>query len=250
MILDSNCEYLGNIKIPIENFQVTVLLNFEKGFLVGGNKGKVLIFDSYGDERKPDYKQRPRIITVAHPDKQVVGNVKALSLSFQTEEALVLTLDNSQIYSIDFNSMNEEALPLSHLFHSGAITGLDVCVRKPLVVTCGSDNSVRIWNYVERTLEVYDFFNEEPFSVAFHPSGFHIVVGFADKLRMMNVFNKNIERYKDIPIRACSEVRFSNGGHLFAAVIGNYIKVFNFYTGESPPNMDYKSHSGKVKSIY
>ena len=187
MILDSNCEYLGNIKIPIENFQVTVLLNFEKGFLVGGNKGKVLIFDSYGDERKPDYKQRPRIITVAHPDKQVVGNVKALSLSFQTEEALVLTLDNSQIYSIDFNSMNEEALPLSHLFHSGAITGLDVCVRKPLVVTCGSDNSVRIWNYVERTLEVYDFFNEEPFSVAFHPSGFHIVVGFADKLIHCNL---------------------------------------------------------------
>lgn len=250
LILDSNCEFLGYFEIAIENFQATAILHFEKGFLVGGNKGKVLIFDSYGDDRKPDYKQRPRIITVAHPEKQVVGNVKALSLSFQTEESLAISLDNSQIYSIDFNSMNEQAQPLSQLFHTGAITGLDICTRKPLIVTCGSDNSVRIWNYEEKTLEVYEFFNEEPFSVAFHPSGFHIVVGFADKLRMMNVFCKTIERYKDIPIRACTEVRFSNGGHLFAAVISNYIKVFNFYTGESPPSMEYKSHSGKVKSIY
>lgn len=250
LILDSNCEFLGYFKIPIDGFQATALLHFEKGFLVGGNKGRVLIFDSYGDERKPDYKQRPRIITVAHHEKQVVGSVKALSLSFQTEETLVVALDTCQLYSIDFNSMNEEALPLSHNFHNGAITGLDVCIRKPLVVTCGSDNSVRIWNYIERSLEVYEFYNEEPFSVAFHPSGFHIVVGFADKLRMLNVFNKTIERYKDITIRACSEVRFSNGGHLFAAAIGNYIKVFNFYTGENPPNMEYKSHSGKVRSIY
>ena len=250
LILDSNCEFLGYLEITIENFQVTTLLHFEKGFLVGGNKGKVLIFDSYGDERKPDYKQRPRVITVAHPEKQASGTVKALSLSFQTEESLAIVLDNAQIYSIDFNSMNEEALPLSHLFHTGAITGLDVCVRKPLIVTCGSDSSVRIWNYLEKTLEVYEFFNEEPLSVAFHPSGFHIVVGFLDKLRMMNVFNKTIEKYKDIPLRACSEVRFSNGGHLFAAVVSNYIKVFNFYTGENPPNMEYKNHSGKVRSIY
>ena len=85
--------------------------------------------------------------------------------------------------------------------------------------------------------------------MAFHPSGFHIVVGFADKLKMMNLFNNTIKPYKDISIRACPEVRFSHGGHLFAAATGTTIKVFNFYTGENPPHMEYKGHSGKVRSI-
>ena len=60
---------------------------------------------------------------------------------------------------------------------------MDVCVRKPLVVTCGMDKSVRIWNYVEHTLEQMKYFTEEPYSVAIHPSGLNILVGFNDKLR-------------------------------------------------------------------
>lgn len=246
LILDSNCEYMGYIQIALEGFEVTSILYSERGFLVGGTKGRVLIFDSLGDERKPDYKQRPRIIQT---EKKTNAKVKGLSLSFQTEEFLVVVLDNSQIYSIEFNSINEEADFLSQPFHSGAITGMDVCVRKPLVVTCGTDNTVRIWNYLERTLEVCAHYAEEPFSVAFHPSGFHIVVGFADKLRMMIVFHNYIKPYQDISIRACAEVRFSNGGHLFAATNGSYIKIYNFYTGENPPNMEFKGHSGKVRSI-
>ena len=53
-----------------------------------------------------------------------------------------------------------------------------MCIRKPLVVTCGMDRSVRVWNYLTRTIEVMKFFNEQPHSVAFHPSGLHILVGF------------------------------------------------------------------------
>ena len=47
--------------------------------------------------------------------------------------------------------------------------------------------SVRIWNYVERTLDVMKVFPEGPTSVAFHPSGLHLIVGFSDKLRLLNV---------------------------------------------------------------
>lgn len=36
---------------------------------------------------------------------------------------------------------------LSQAFHHGVITGMDVCIRKPLIATCGLDRSVRIWNY-------------------------------------------------------------------------------------------------------
>ncbi|OXB54055.1 hypothetical protein ASZ78_001295 [Callipepla squamata] len=31
--------------------------------------------------------------------------------------------------------------------HSASITGLDICIRKPIVATCSLDKSVRVWNY-------------------------------------------------------------------------------------------------------
>ena len=36
---------------------------------------------------------------------------------------------------------------LAYPFHSSEVTGLDLCIRKPLVATCSLDKSVRIWNY-------------------------------------------------------------------------------------------------------
>jgi cilia- and flagella-associated protein 57 len=56
-------------------------------------------------------------------------------------------------------------------FHSDKITGLDVCIRKTLVATCSTDKTVRIWNYMEHTLENFKEFEEEATAVAFHPSG-------------------------------------------------------------------------------
>jgi cilia- and flagella-associated protein 57 len=38
--------------------------------------------------------------------------------------------------------------------HTQEITGLDVCIRKQLIVTCSKDKSVKIWNYVNKTLEI------------------------------------------------------------------------------------------------
>jgi WD40 repeat protein len=101
-------------------------------------------------------------------------------------------------------------------FHNGRITGLDVCLRKPIIATCGSDKTVRIWNYVTRQVEVVTQFNEELYSVAIHPNGFYVIVGFQDKVRMMNVYSSTIRPYKDIAIKSCHEIRFSHGGHLFA----------------------------------
>jgi len=49
---------------------------------------------------------------------------------------------------------------------------MDVCVRKALVATCSLDKTVRIWNYIDNTLEVMKEFEEEASALAFHPSGF------------------------------------------------------------------------------
>lgn len=56
-------------------------------------------------------------------------------------------------------------------FHSEAITGLDVCQRKPLAVTSSTDKCIRVWNYLEKTCELAKYFPQEALSISLHPSG-------------------------------------------------------------------------------
>lgn len=87
-------------------------------------------------------------------------------------------------------------------------------------------------------------------SVAFHPSGHQLVVGFVDRIRMMNVFARNLKTYKEISVKACREIRFSNGGHLFALANQYQINVYRFFTADCPSEYIFKEHTGKVKSLY
>ena len=60
---------------------------------------------------------------------------------------------------------------------------MDICLRKQLVVTT-SGRYINIWNYHTKRLEISHQCQagEETAAVAFHPSGFHIIVAFADKI--------------------------------------------------------------------
>ncbi|KAF1329363.1 hypothetical protein FI667_g5923, partial [Globisporangium splendens] len=110
------------------------------------------------------------------------------------------------------------------------ITGMGVCVRKPILVTCGLDKTVRVWNYLDRCCEVAKQFAEEAHSVSCHPSGLYLLVGFADKLRLMNILMDDIRPFKEFAVKACRECQSSTGGHLFAAVDGSTIQVFSLFS--------------------
>jgi WD40 repeat protein len=84
--------------------------------------------------------------------------------------------------------------------------GLDVCCRKPLLVSCSTDKSIRLWNYITGNCEMMRYYPEEAYSVAFHPSGLYLLVGFSDKLRLMNVLMDDFRFFKEFAIRACKEV--------------------------------------------
>ena len=46
-----------------------------------------------------------------------------------------------------------------------------MCQRKPIVVTCGVDRSIKVWNYLTLELELSKEFEESVHSVALHPTG-------------------------------------------------------------------------------
>ena len=109
--------------------------------------------------------------------------IVGLAVSSATSR-VVCALDSKQILVVKENSRgignvvrNEVSIsPLNNGFHtrvgvssSAAITGMDVCLKRPLVVTCGADSCVRVWNYLEGTCELEQHFAEETLSVAIHP---------------------------------------------------------------------------------
>jgi hypothetical protein len=128
------------------------------------------------------------------------------------------------------------------------ITGMDVCARKPLVVTCGVDRCVRVWNYLTHHEEVNKYFPEDALSVSFHPSGLHVLVGFSDKLRLMNLLMDDIRVVTEFPIKGCRECQFSDGGQTFAAANGHSIQLYRTYTAE--PIALLRGHNSKVQSLH
>jgi len=56
-------------------------------------------------------------------------------------------------------------------------------------------------------LELYKEFAEEAYSVALHPSGLYVVVGFSDKLRLMNLLIDDVRTFREFSVRECREVK-------------------------------------------
>ena len=171
----------------------------------------------------------------------------------ESEDELVASFDDASLLRVNVAApasvKGENMKAVSTLGHTpGIVTGLDVCVRKPLAVTCSLDKTIRVWNYIDQKLELTRPVSEDPWCVAFHPSGLHIVVGFSDKLRLMNLLMDDMRTYRELPVKLCREVQFSRGGQYFAAASQtNVILVYNFYTCEKLA--DLRGHSGKIKSI-
>jgi WD40 repeat protein len=235
---------------PQEMGSLRCIAPYSKGFVTGGDNGVIRVFE-HSDDVKEMYKNTKQV-KVDGGNGQNAGSVTSLAVSL-SEEMLAVATSSSQLLQVSLSPsdiMKTEESTFDYVltsFHSGPILGLDVCVRKPLVVTCGIDKSVRVWNYQDKTQELCKFFGEEAYSVAFHPSGFHLIVGFSDKLRLMNVIMEDMRTYKEVPIKGCKECRFSHGGQFFAAVNSNTIQIYKTYTCEVVCNL--RGHQSKVRSV-
>jgi len=72
-------------------------------------------------------------------------------------------------------------------------------------------------------------------------------VGFSDKLRLLNVLMEDLREVKEFAIKGCTEVRFANGGHAFAAANGAVVQLYSVYTGEYMQSL--RGHNGRVTGL-
>ncbi|XP_012923642.1 cilia- and flagella-associated protein 57 isoform X2 [Heterocephalus glaber] len=235
--------------------QVFAIAAYSKGFACSAGPGRVLLFEKM--EEKDIYRESREIRIPTDPqsnDPNQSDKQDVLCMCFSpSEETLIASTSKNQLYTITM-SLTEiskgEAAHFEYLLyplHSASITGLATCIRKPLIATCSLDRSIRIWNYESNTLELFKEYQEEAYAISLHPSGHYIVVGFADKLCLMNLLIDDIRPFKEYSVRGCRECSFSNGGHLFAAVNGNVIHIFTTTSLENITNL--KGHTGKIRSV-
>ncbi|KAJ3329215.1 Cilia- and flagella-associated protein 57, partial [Blyttiomyces sp. JEL0837] len=226
------------------------MINMARGLVVGGRHNQVEVFERYVDSNTKQDMFRS-MWKLGLPDEGSLVRCMALSGS---EGSLLVELETNQLLRIALawsELMKGDEVkfePVSQPYHHGAITGMDICCRKPLLVTCSADKSIRIWNYQTGSCELSKYFPEEAYSVSLHPSGLYVLVGFTDKLRLLNVLIDDFRLFKEFSIRGCRECCFSNGGHIFAAVHGNMIQLYSTWTFDYIGN--FKGHNGKVRSLH
>ncbi|NXT80414.1 CFA57 protein, partial [Zapornia atra] len=235
--------------------QISALAAYSQGFACSPSPGVVLLFEK--TEEKEVYKEIKEIwlpqdlfsIEPKHSGKQEI-----ICICFSpSEETMVINTSKNQLYMFTMlttDLMKEKAAYFVYLnfpLHSASVTGLDICIWKPILATCSLDKSVRIWNYKTNTLELCKEYREEAYTVALHPTGLFCLVGFSDKLRFISLLYEDMHVFKEFAVRKCRECSFSNRGHLFAAVNGNVIQIYSSITFESINNL--KGHSGKIHAV-
>jgi WD40 repeat protein len=237
---------------PGAGFPITHLCSVSGGFVAGSGPGLLLFF--HYDESKDQalFDTQFSLINRLDISDMISGFVTSISVDPKDEVLCMMTscgqvLNCPAVFTSDITPKDVTYTMTS--FHGPkAIAGLDVALRKPLVLTCSKDYTLRLWNYQLHTIEQIKTFAEEMFSVALHPTGLHCAVGFADKVRLYHVLVDDLRICMEIPVKACRVCRFSQGGHLFAAASGNSILVYDFYTGEKVA--DLRGHNSKVRSIH
>ena len=125
------------------------------------------------------------------------SNVTALALDIN--ESILYYIDKkNQLFKVEMNLAGprvEQSISryVNCPYHGQAITGMDICLRKPLIVTC-SEKVINVWNYQDLRLQIAASCSttDKARAVAFHPNGFHIVAAVGEKISMMNVLSNAI----------------------------------------------------------
>jgi cilia- and flagella-associated protein 57 len=229
------------------------LAPISKGFVAGTTGGEMWSF-SLEEDLKEQYKREE---TFFLPKKE--GGI--ISICVTTDDALICATDTQQLFQFNLanSSVSKDSTGHSGFdylftgFHKimpnadSAITGIDVALWKPIAVTCSKDHTVRVWNLLEKRVEITKYFQEEPCALSVHPSGLYVVIAFTDKIRIASILLDDIAVTKELNIRGCNEVKFSRGGQYIAAVNGANVQLFNTYSGSVVSTL--RGHTAKVRSI-
>jgi cilia- and flagella-associated protein 57 len=216
---------------------VVAIQRFNKGFFIGSQNGEMAMWvrseennsssgkDPYDFVRKwqPPATKRQRVLGLS-----VSGNDDYLAVSLQNNNIGLVT-----IKSIGLNEDTSKEIKFELVckgFHSEKISGVDVAVQRPILVTCSRDDStVRLWNYktgqCELAREYYVMEDNalraqsKPLvAAAIHPSGYQLAISFIDKIWVHHILHDELRKLKSLEIKNATLLKYSRGGQYFFAL--------------------------------
>ena len=139
--------------MPLDGFYIETIKTYMKGFIVGGNKGQILIYEKTDDPKNPytrvatlpqapgegskalDGKNKAHVMRAVRESR-----IKYMDLS-KLEDVLIFSTENNQMFKMKINlerpTDGAEYEYLVYPFHYRQILGMDVCIKKNLIATCG-----------------------------------------------------------------------------------------------------------------
>ncbi|XP_037951931.1 cilia- and flagella-associated protein 57-like [Teleopsis dalmanni] len=169
-----------------------------------------------------------------------------------------LSMTEDEFYMIEDDEEKEEEeeatsymqlyfKPLGQKLHVDGIVDVSICSWKPIVVTASKDQTVRIWNYETDEIELVRKFQVDVNLVELCCTGFMVAIGFADQLRLAQIYMEDLDIVKTFNFPRCTIVRFSNLGAYMAAGYDNCISVITALNFETVIHL--KGHSGIILTL-
>jgi WD40 repeat protein len=130
-----------NLNNPTGN-PVTHLTATQKGFLCVTGGTRLHFFERTGEKGWQESN------TVQIDEKETISSVAIA----QADDRVTVLLSDSRLVSVPFSQSDhgQNAEPMVTLLpphHIGPVTAIDVTFRKQLLVSCGEDHAIRVWNY-------------------------------------------------------------------------------------------------------
>ena len=248
------------------NTVCTRIISLPFGIVIGSTKGNILFLEK---TKTGDFV--PIRFTYREKEACVTGltccglNYEYMAVSFNTNEIAYISLNNlfsnlkNEKFEINFNVVCDG-------FHCGPITTMDVAQQRPIIITTSKkDKTVRVWNYLTGHCEYCKIILEEKdnnaekemeiLSVAIHPNGYYIAISDIEMIRFFHLCYKELRFYNNDQIgnepnkANCELLKFSNGGHLLAAVSEKKIYVIRSYSRETL-KMFNAPHTGSIIAIF
>ncbi|XP_058814914.1 cilia- and flagella-associated protein 57 [Topomyia yanbarensis] len=231
-----------------DNHDVLCLTQFDQGFLYSIHNA-VHVF-----EKLSNYAFMKKSIIRIPISLYDEDTYKIMNVAVNAEQdTIVVATKHSQIYiGMLFvpETLKVSELVFRHLgepLHVSGIIGLSVCSWKPIVMTASNDLTIRLWNYQSMKIELVKKYQIEIGVIALHPSGLFAAVGFIDLLRVMQIQLDDLKLTKTFNFPSCTQLKFSNQGHLLAAAHGKIISLICIFTFEVIQTL--KGHNGKILSL-
>ena len=147
-----------------------------------------------------------------------------------TATTLTMLTSDRQICSIHLPIHLQELSPEDIYYtttptHRSNILSIDICSRKPLLVSYSEDHTLKLIDYKTHNILLTKDLLEDAYAITLHPSGLHIVIAYHDKVRIYHILVDDIKLCKEVSVKGCKQCMFSPGGRLLALAHGSMISV-------------------------